>query len=79
MSIIQNHFFFFFIMPLSEKAIAKKKQYIKEYAKNNLKRIPLDVQIEKYEEIKKASEEAGETVNGYIKKAIDNRLYGVDN
>ena len=65
-------------MPLSEKALANKKQYSMEYAKKNLKRIPLDVQMEKYEEIKKASEEAGETVNGYIKKAIDNRLYGID-
>ena len=66
-------------MPLSEKALAKKKQYTREYAKKNLKRIPLDVQIDKYEEIRRSSEEAGETVNGYIKKAIDNRLYGVDN
>lgn len=66
-------------MPLSEKAVANKKQYIKEYAKKNLKRIPLDVQMDKYDEIKKASEEAGETVNGFIKKAIDNRLYGIDN
>lgn len=66
-------------MPLSEKALAKKKQYTREYAKKNLKRIPLDVQMEKYEEIKRASEEVSETVNGYIKKAIDNRLYGIDN
>lgn len=61
-------------MPLSEKALANKKQYSMEYAKEHIKRIPLDVQIEKYEEIKKASQKAGETVNGYIKKAIDNRL-----
>ena len=61
-------------MPLSEKAAENKKQYTMEYAKTRLKRIPLDVQIDKYDEIKRASEEAGETVNGYIKKAIDNRL-----
>ena len=62
-------------MPLSEKAIKNKKQYTLEYAKSHLKRIPLDVQVEKYDEIKKAAEKVGETVNGYIKKAIDNRLY----
>lgn len=52
----------------------KKTKYNIEYAKNNLKRIPLDVTKEKYQEIKNASEKAGESVNGYIKKAIDNRM-----
>lgn len=51
-----------------------KKQYNLEYAKKKLKRIPLDVQMEKYEEIKAASEKVGESVNGYIKKAIDERI-----
>ena len=44
------------------------------YAKRSLKRIPLDVQKEKYEEIKAAADRAGETVNGYIKKAIEERM-----
>lgn len=52
---------------------AQKKAILK-YAKNNLKRIPLDVQISKYEEIKAAADSKQETVNGYIKKAIDARL-----
>lgn len=51
-----------------------KKKYNLEYAKKKLKRIPLDVQVEKYEEIKAAAKTAGETVNGYIKKAIDERM-----
>ncbi|EOS74081.1 hypothetical protein C819_03386 [Lachnospiraceae bacterium 10-1] len=54
----------------------KKTQYNIEYAKKNLKRIPLDVQKEKYEEIQTAATAAGESVNGYIKKAIDTRLSG---
>ena len=58
------------IMSVSE---AQKKASI-NYAKKALKRIPLDVQKEKYEEIKEAAEAAGETVNGYIKKAIDIRM-----
>ena len=56
-------------MPLTEN----QKQSRYNYAKNNLKRIPLDVQKEKYEEIKAAADAAGEKVNGYIKKAIDER------
>ena len=38
------------------------------------KSIPLDVQKEKYEEIKAAATAAGESVNGYIKKAVDQRM-----
>ena len=45
-----------------------------KYAKNHLKRIPLDVTKEKYQTIKDAAEAAGESVNGYIKKAIDERI-----
>ena len=52
---------------------SRKKASI-EYAKRRLKRIPLDVQKEKYDEIKAAADKAGETVNGYIKKAIEQRM-----
>ncbi len=51
-----------------------KAQYDMEYAKKKLKRIPLDVTKEKYQEIKIAAERVNESVNGYIKKAIDNRI-----
>ncbi|WP_306534557.1 hypothetical protein [[Ruminococcus] torques] len=51
-----------------------KTEYNIRYAKEKLKRIPLDVQKEKYEEIKAAADAAGEKVNGYIKKAIDQRM-----
>ena len=51
-----------------------KTQYKLNYAKQNLKRIPLDVQKTKYNEIKAAAGAAGESVNGYIKKAIDLRM-----
>ena len=56
----------------------KKTQYNLEYAKKNLKRIPLDVQKEKYEAIKAAAEAAGESVNGYIKTAVDRRIESGD-
>lgn len=51
-----------------------KTAYNINYAKAKLKRIPLDVQKEKYEQIKAAADAAGEKVNGYIKKAIDERM-----
>lgn len=51
-----------------------KKKYNQEYVKKNIKRIPLDVQKEKYEEIKTAADNVGESVNGYIKAAIDLRI-----
>ena len=54
--------------------ISTKAKYDIEYAKKKLKRIPLDVQKEKYEEIKAAATAAGESVNGYIKKAVDQRM-----
>lgn len=52
----------------------KRKESMYNYAKTKLKRIPLDVQKEKYEEIKAAADAAGESVNGYIKKAVDQRI-----
>ncbi len=51
-----------------------KAQYDMQYAKEKLKRIPLDVQKEKYEEIKQVADRLNESVNGYIKKAIDERM-----
>lgn len=51
-----------------------QKQARYKYAQKSLKRIPLDVQKEKYEEIKAAADVAGESVNGYIKVAIDQRM-----
>ena len=57
-------------MPTNEA----KKKYDIQYAKDKLKRIPLDVQKNKYEEIKVSASAAGESINGYIKKAIDQRM-----
>lgn len=52
----------------------KKTQYNLAYARENLKRIPLDVQLRKYQEIAEAAAAAGESINGYIKKAIEQRM-----
>lgn len=57
-------------MPTKEE----KAKYDMQYAKTKLKRIPLDVQKEKYDEIKAAATAVGESVNGYIKKAVEERI-----
>lgn len=51
-----------------------QKQRSYKYKAKNIKRIPLDVQKEKYEEIKIHADSHKESVNGYIKKAIDMRM-----
>ena len=45
-----------------------------KYKADKIKRIPLDVQTSFYDEIKAAADQAGETVNGFIKQAIRTRL-----
>lgn len=51
-----------------------RTEYMIKYQKEKLKRIPLDVRKEKYDEIKAAADSVNESVSGYIKKAIDRRI-----
>ncbi|MBR3276092.1 MAG: hypothetical protein IKG08_05735 [Eubacterium sp.] len=51
-----------------------KQGYFAEYRKQNLKRVPLDLTKEKYQEVKDAAERSGSSVNGYIKTAIDEKI-----
>lgn len=51
-----------------------KRKYNDKYKQEHMKRIPLDVQKSKYDEIKTAADNAGEPVNTYIKKAVDMRM-----
>ena len=53
---------------------SQKKASVKWQAAN-MKRVPLDVRKEYYTDIlKPAADRAGETVGGYIKKAIEQRI-----
>lgn len=52
----------------------ERKEYLNTYRKAKLKRVPLDLKIEDYEELKEAAAKAGDTVNGFIKKAIAERM-----
>lgn len=46
----------------------------KTYKKENIKRVPLDMQKTEYEALKAAATASGEKVNEYIKKAIRERM-----
>lgn len=45
-----------------------------KYKAHNIKRVPLDMQIAEYEQLKRAADRAGESVNGYVKRAIKARI-----
>jgi predicted HicB family RNase H-like nuclease len=52
-----------------------QKRAAKKWTQANMKRIPLDVRKDYYTEILlPAARKAGESVNGYIKKAIADRI-----
>jgi hypothetical protein len=55
---------------IKEEKKQQKRQYDMKYAKSHLKRIPLDVPKASYDEIKAHAAGQGETVNGFIKRAI---------
>ena len=55
-------------------AIDKKAEYNMKYAKEKLKRVPLDVQKEQYEQIKAAADASDQPVNAYIKQAVRSRM-----
>ncbi len=56
-----------------------KSAYIQKYKKDKLKRIPLEVTFEKYDEIKKHADSHNESVNGFIKRAIDKTIFDDNN
>lgn len=51
-----------------------KAKYNIDYHKTKLKRVPLDLPLEKYEQIKAHSQQSGESVNGFIKRAINETM-----
>lgn len=53
-------------MPLSEA----RKRANQKYKANNIKRVPLDMQVSEYDGMKAHAAKQGESVNGFIKRAI---------
>ena len=45
-----------------------------KYKRDNIKRVPLDMQIAEYERLKAVADLQGEKVNEYIKRAIRERM-----
>lgn len=52
----------------------KKKQYNLKYAREKYKRIPLDVSLQFYEEIKTAADLENKPVNRFIKDCIEDHI-----
>ena len=61
-------------MPLSEKAIENKKQYTLDYKKKSYKRVPLDMRIEDYEQLKAYCDKCNIPVQTFIKSAISEKI-----
>lgn len=51
-----------------------KKKYDIEYKKKYLKRVPLDLPLSQYESVKSHCQERSESVNGFIKRAIEETM-----
>lgn len=51
-----------------------KKKANKKYASSHLKRVPLDIQIETYEEWKSFSESLGKPLNTVIREAMADKI-----
>ena len=58
-----------------ESKVSKAQQKaVAKYMKNNYDEIKVRVEKGKRDIIKAAAEQAGESLNGYIKKAVDQRM-----
>ena len=57
-------------MPMKEE----RKNYLLNYAKEHVKRIPLDVPHEMYDNIKAHADRAGMPVNRYLKTAAEEKM-----
>ena len=58
-----------------ESKVSKAQQKaVAKYMKNNYDEIKVGVEKGNREIIKAAAEQAGESLNGYIKKAVDQRM-----
>ena len=57
-------------MPYSDAS----KRAAQKYKAANIKRIPLDMQISQYEAVQTHAKAHGESVNGFIKRAIQETM-----
>lgn len=51
-----------------------RTEYYLKYQKENYKRVPLNIRPQAYDVIKECADDAGLSVNGYIKRAISKAM-----
>lgn len=59
---------------MSEKYTEAQKRASIKFAKEKLKRVPLDLKKEDYERLSVAAKSAGMSVNGFIRAAINEKI-----
>ncbi len=59
---------------MAEKYTEAQKKASLRYAKDKLKRVPLDLKKEEYERLSAAAKASGKSINGYIKEAISEKI-----
>ena len=59
---------------MSEKYTESQKKASLKYARENLKRVPLDLKKEEYERLSVAAKSVGMSINGFIKAAINEKI-----
>lgn len=64
---------------MAEKYTEAQKNASLKYAKEKLKRVPLDLKKDEYEKLLNAAKSEGKSVNGFIKKAIDEKIERMEN
>lgn len=52
----------------------ERKEYLKEYRKENIRRVSLDLRTEQYATLTKHINTTGESMNGFIKRAIKEQI-----
>lgn len=59
---------------MAEKYTEAQKKASLRYAKDKLKRVPLDLKREDYESLSESAKAAGKSINGFIKEAIREKI-----
>lgn len=59
---------------MAEKYTESQKKASLKYAKENLKRVPLDLKKEEYKHLSEAAKHCGMSINGFIKVAIIEKI-----
>ncbi len=59
---------------MAEKYTEAQKKASLRYAKDKLKRVPLDLKKEEYERLAAIAKVSGKSINGYIKEALEEKI-----